>query len=180
MVSPGSGSLEFAPLKFTLSGALPDVGIAESTAKGALFGWQEALPTIVYSPEGVRLSGQLSGVMTPAVTLIKKESSCSPMPGLPTPLRGTTMVIVPSAVKLLSGSAGDNVPPSGPYSNSTSFCVGVPPVRVLICTTYVVPLGALNCTGQKVAGGRTLKSFILIVKTSLSGPTLYGSAMETL
>src|SRR5258708_25160598 len=112
MVAPGSGSLEFAPLKFTLSGALPDVGIAESTANGALFGWHEALPTIVYSPEGVKLSGQLSGVTATAVTLIRKALSGSPMPGFPTPLRGTTMVIVPSALKLLSGSAGDNVPPS--------------------------------------------------------------------
>src|SRR5258707_598483 len=75
MVSPGSGSLEFAPLKFTDSGAFPDVGEPDNSANGAAFGWHDAFPTIVYSPEGDKLSGQLSGVIATALTLMRNALS---------------------------------------------------------------------------------------------------------
>src|SRR6266850_1341065 len=96
IVSLLSGSLELAPLKFTCSGAVPEVGDPVSTASGAVFGRHESLPTITYSPVGVRLSGQLSGVIpTGVVALIRKALRTCPTAGLPTPLRGTTTVIVP-------------------------------------------------------------------------------------
>ena len=64
------------------------------------------MPTTVYVPVGARLSGMLSGVMvitvplTPTIRVRNPERLC-PTGGFPMPLLGTTIVIVPLAVKLL-------------------------------------------------------------------------------
>src|SRR5467141_867549 len=71
---------------------------------------QFSLPLILYWPAGVRLSGMLSGVKeaAPASTRMrtKKWLSVVPGSGLPIALRGMMMLIVPSALKPLAGSAG--------------------------------------------------------------------------
>src|SRR4029077_6881367 len=71
---------------------------------------QFSLPLMVYWPAGARLSGMLSGVKeaAPASTRMrtKKWLSVVPGAGLPITLRGMTMLIVPSALKPLAGSAG--------------------------------------------------------------------------
>src|SRR5215510_11753490 len=117
MLSPESGSPEPAPLKWTRSGAVPAVGFADNTASGALLA-QEALPTKVYAPAGPRLSGMLSGVTvampTFAAMRVRNPVNCCPTCGFPIALVGTTTVIVPSALKVLAGSAADIVPPVGP------------------------------------------------------------------
>src|ERR1044072_7468492 len=72
---------------------------------------QKALPFTVYEPVGARLSGMLSGVIVPTTArstaiLVRNPVRFCPTCGLPIPLLGMTMVIVPSALKLLAASAG--------------------------------------------------------------------------
>ncbi|PYU47997.1 MAG: hypothetical protein DMG53_07400 [Acidobacteria bacterium] len=70
---------------------------------------QFSLPTMVYVPARDRLSGMLSGVneAAPVSTRMRTRNwvSCCVGIGLPIAIRGTTMLIVPSALKPLAGSA---------------------------------------------------------------------------
>src|SRR5712692_2739195 len=109
-----------------------------------------------------------------------------PTNGFPMALRGMTMLIVPSALKPLTGSAGvpgllgkgfGFVPV--PYVNCTApvgFANGITALDIL---TQKSPAGAWKTIGQVVSGGTFCKLTILRMNMSLPGPSEAGSAMES-
>src|SRR6266446_3267966 len=102
------------------------------------------------------------------------------------PLRGMTILIVPSALKPLAGSAGvpgllTNTPAlvPVPYAN------WIAPVGLMVgWTTSVMrtqksPAGAWKTMGQVVSAGIFCKLTILRMNMILPGPREAGSAMES-
>ena len=74
---------------------------------------QFSLPFTVYAPVRARLSGMLSGVSEPPVpfTLMRVRKADSLSPAFSSnPERGTTILIVPSTVYPLAGSAAVALP----------------------------------------------------------------------
>src|SRR5467141_940875 len=102
-LSPVTTSITTGWFSVVLAVWLMAVGAVQAVA-------QNSLPKMVYVPAGVVLSGILSGVsaMTPPSTRLRARNlvSCWPTAGLPMALRGTMMLIVPSELKPLAGSAG--------------------------------------------------------------------------
>src|SRR3989442_1733628 len=144
---------------------------------------------MLYVPERPRSSGILSGVRAtaPPSTRMRTRNcvSCRPTAGLPMALRGMTMLIVPSALKPLAGSAG--VP--GLLGKGFGF-VPVPTEKVIAPVGFVgdtaldirtqkSPAGAWKTMGQVVSGGIFCKLTILRMNMSLPGPSEAGSAMES-
>src|SRR2546422_2880011 len=146
---------------------------------------------MLYVPERPRPSGILSGVRAtaPPSTRMRTRNcvSCRPTAGLPMALRGMTMLIVPSALKPLAGSAG--VP--GLLGKGFGF-VPVPTEKVIAPVGFVgdtaldirtqkSPAGASTwkTMGQVVSGGTLCKLTILRMNMILPGPRETGSAMES-
>lgn len=81
-----SGSEESVPLKLTVRGGLPDVGVAVSAALGALFGRHAALPTKVYDPSAVESIAEVFvsvSLPLPAKFRPLRRVRLSPATGLP-------------------------------------------------------------------------------------------------
>src|SRR2546422_2800760 len=144
---------------------------------------------MLYVPERPRPSGILSGVtaITAPSTRMRTRNwvSCCPGVGLPMTLRGMTMLIVPSALKPLAGSAG--VP--GLLGKGFGF-VPVPTEKVIAPVWFVgdtaldiraqkSPAGAWKTMGHVVSGGTFCKLTILRMNMILPGPSEAGSAMES-
>src|SRR5713226_8906469 len=91
------------------------------------------------------------------------------------------MLIVPSALKPLAGSAGAPAFKMGfvsfvPLATVKKTC---PAALVFIRTAKSVPLGATNWTGQVVFGVGLARLTILRMNWTLPGPSEAGSAMES-
>src|SRR2546422_789759 len=144
---------------------------------------------MLYVPERPRPSGILSGVRAtaPPSTRMRTRNcvSCRPTAGLPMALRGMTMLIVPSALKPLAGSAG--VP--GLLGKGFGF-VPVPTEKVIAPVGFVgdtaldirtqkSPTGAWRTMGQVVSGGTFCRLTIFRMNMTLPAPSEAGSAIDS-